>query len=63
MVTEVRPVQPPKAPPPISVTELGIVIQVNPEQPSKAKWPISVAKLGMITEVKLVHSLKAPALI
>ena len=36
IVTEVRPLQPEKAPFPMLVTEFGMVTEVNPLQPMKA---------------------------
>ena len=36
IVTEVKPVQPEKAEPPIEVIELGIATEVKPLQPEKA---------------------------
>ena len=48
MVIEVRPLQPPKAPPPILTTELGIKIDVNLVHPVKALSPIDVTEFGII---------------
>ena len=51
-VTEVKPVQPEKAPSPILVTPSGIVTEVKPSQPLKAPSPILVTPSGIVTEVK-----------
>ena len=51
--------QPSKAPSPILVTLLGIVIEVKEEQPSKALFPMLVTLLGMVMEVREEHSKKA----
>ena len=56
MITFVKPVQPSKAPSPILVTELGIVIEVKPLHLQKASDSISVTELGIVTEVKPVQS-------
>jgi hypothetical protein len=53
MVTDVKPVQFSKALFPISVTELGIVIDVKPVQPVKP--PKLVTELGIVTDVKPVQ--------
>jgi len=58
-VMDVKPVQPPKAPPPILVTELGIVTDVKLMHAPKATFPILVTDFGIVTEVKLMQSLKA----
>ena len=50
MVTLVKPLQPPNAPSPIEVTELGMVMVmlVKPSQPPNASSPIEVTDLGII---------------
>ena len=58
-MNDVKPEQPPKAPKPIDVTELGIVISVKPVQYQNAPPPIVVTELGMLTEVKLLQPPKA----
>ena len=55
MVTEVKPVQPSKAPYPIEVTELGIVIVVNSVQRLKISFSICVMEFGKLIDDKLVH--------
>ena len=50
--TEVKPLQPEKAPAPIEVTEVGISTEVKPLQSEKALCPIDVTELGISTEVK-----------
>ena len=45
--------QRPNAPPPILVTELGMVTEVRLEQSWNALSPILVTELGMLTEVRL----------
>ena len=52
MVTEVRPLHPRKAEPPIDVTLSGMVTDVKPLQPEKAWSPIDVTLSGMVTDVK-----------
>ena len=53
IVTEVKPLQPSKALPPMLVTLLGIVTDdFKPEHPSKALTPMLVTLLGIVTEVK-----------
>ena len=47
MVTEVKPLQPEKADPPMEVTELGIVTEVNPLHLEKASPPMEVMELGI----------------
>ena len=42
MITEVRPLHPEKAYPPMLVTELGMVTEVRPLQPPKADPPMLV---------------------
>jgi hypothetical protein len=54
---EVKSQQLAKAPSPISVTLVGIVIEVKP-QPPKAQNPILVTLLGIVTEVKEEQLLK-----
>ena len=49
MVTEVNPVQPEKALPPILVTEFGMVTMVKPVQLKKAELPIVFTVDGMVT--------------
>ena len=49
--TDVRPLQSVKAPPPILVTLLGIVMEVRPLQPLKAAAPILVTLLGIVSSV------------
>ena len=44
MVTEVNPIQPSKADPPMEVTELGMVTEVNPLHLPKAALPIEVTE-------------------
>ena len=44
---------------PMSVTELGMVIEVSPVQPLKAFHPMSVTELGMVTDVSPVQPRKA----
>ena len=58
-MTEVRPVQPSKALPPIVETELGMVTEVRPVQPSKALYPILMTELGIVTEVRPAQLVKA----
>ena len=53
-MTEFSPLQSPKAPPPIEVTESGIVIEVKPEQPQNALSPIEVTDSGMVTDVSIL---------
>ena len=45
--TDVKPVQPLKAPPPMLATEFGISMEVKPVQPLKALFPILVTELGI----------------
>jgi hypothetical protein len=45
-----------KAPRPIDVTLLGIVMEDRPEQPQKAKLSMLATLLPIVTEVRLVHS-------
>ena len=47
MAMLVRPEQPSKAPPSISVTDSGVVMLVRLEQPEKAKFLIFVTDRGM----------------
>ena len=61
MVTDVKPLQPEKAPPPILVTEFGIVTDVKPLQPEKALFPILVTEFGIVTDVKPKQLAKALA--
>ena len=58
-MTDVKLVQPKKAPFPILVTELGIVIDVKPLHSEKALFPILFTELGIVTDVKPLHSEKA----
>ena len=51
--------QPSKASSPISVTELGIMIDLRPEQLQKAHSPILVTELGIVIEVRPKQSEKA----
>ena len=60
MVTEVRPMQPPKAELPMLVTPLPMVTEVRPVQPEKAESPMLVTLSGMLTEVRLEQPEKAP---
>ena len=60
MLIEVREEQEEKAPDPILVTLLGIVMEVRAEQPEKAYSPMLVTPLGMATEVREEQSLKVP---
>ena len=53
MVTEVKPVQPAKAAPPMLVTEFGMVTEVRPVQPLKAPLPITFTVDGMVTSPPL----------
>ena len=46
-MTEVRPLQPEKAEPPMEVTELGMVTEARPLQPKKAELPMEVTELGI----------------
>ena len=48
-----------KAPPPILVTELGIVTEVRPRHQKKALSPILVTELGIVIDVKPMQSAKA----
>ena len=48
-MTDVRLEQPLKVPPPILVTEFGIVTDVRLEQPEKALLPILVTEFGIVT--------------
>jgi len=55
MVSEVKPVHPLKEyPPPIEVTDVGIVIELNPVQFLKAAPPIEVNDVGKVMEVNVV---------
>ena len=53
--------QPEKAPSPMLVTLLGIVIEVRPLQFLKAQTPIVVTLWEIVTEVRPLHSRKAPS--
>ena len=53
------PLQLEKAPYPMVVTELGIVILVKLEQPLKALPSTEVTELGMVTEARLLQPIKA----
>ena len=55
MVTDVKPLQPLKADPPILVTEFGIVTDVKPLQSRKAYSPILVTEFPMVTDFKLLQ--------
>ena len=55
IVTEVRPMHPKKALPPMPVTFSGIVIVVKEMHLSKAQAPMVVTLLGMITELSLLQ--------
>jgi hypothetical protein len=55
----VKHVQPLKAHPPISVTDLGMTIPFRLVQPSKAFPPISVTESGITILARLVQPLKA----
>ena len=57
-VTEVRAAQPPKAPPPMLITLLGISIEVRPVHPEKALLAIYFTLLRC-TEERPVHPEKA----
>ena len=59
MVTDVKPLQPRKAPSPILVTEFGMVADVKPLQPLKVAFLILVTEFGIVTDVKLLQSEKA----
>ena len=59
MMTEFRPLQAPKASPPMLITLLGIVIEVRP-LPQKAMASMLVTLLGMVTEVRFLQNKKAP---
>ena len=50
-----RPVQPPKASSPMSVTDEGIVIAVRPVQLWKAHVPMDVTEEGMVITVRPVQ--------
>ena len=54
--------QPEKAPPPMLVTELGILMEVKELQPWKAWLPMLVTELGMLMEVKALQPEKASSL-
>ena len=55
--TEVRPLQPKKAPPPMVVTLLGMVTDVRPLQSRKASPPIEVTPFPIVKEVSCVKFL------
>ena len=55
MVTEVRDLQPQKAPHPIVVTLFGMVTEVRALQSLKASLPIFVTLFGMVTEVSALQ--------
>ena len=59
MVTEIRPEQPLKAPPPIEVTESGMVRVVKLVQPRNVPPPIEVTEAGMTTDIRPEQPLKA----
>ena len=59
MVTEVKEEHSRNAPPPISVTPFGIVMEVKGQE-QNAPLPI-VTPSGMLTEVKEEHSRNAPS--
>ena len=59
MVTDVKPLQPEKAQPPILVTEFGMVTDVKPLHQAKASRPILVTEFGMVIDVKPLQSEKA----
>ena len=52
---EVKPEQPEKTPPPIDVTDSGIVKVVKDVQAEKTLSPIVVTEDGISKEVKPVH--------
>ena len=54
-ITVFKLVQPEKAPSPIDVTLLGMVIDARLLQPSKAVPSIIVTLLGMVTDARLVQ--------
>ena len=63
MVTLVRPVQPQKAHPPITVTSAGMVTLVRPVQPEKTSHLITVTPSGMVTSPPgPLYSCKTPFL-
>ena len=57
---EVSPLHPEKAPLPILVTLLGILIEVSPLQPEKVLLPILVTLFGILIEVSDVQPSKTP---
>ena len=59
IVTDVRPVQPEKAPSSIDVTLLGITTDVRPEHLQKALSPIDITLVGIVNEVRPEHLKKA----
>ena len=59
MVTDVKPLQPEKAPLLIDVTLSGMVTDVKPLQPEKAPLLIDVTLFGMVTEVSPLQYSKA----
>ena len=61
MVNEASHLQPAKAPLPIEVTELGMVMLVKPLQAQNAQSPISLTELGMVTLVKPLQPQNAPS--
>ena len=54
-VTDVKPVQLPKAELHMLVTLSGMVMDVKPVQPEKAYHPMLVTLSGMVMDVKLVQ--------
>ena len=58
-VTDVKLVQPEKAPHPMLVTPFPMVTDVKPLQPSKAYHPMLVTLSGMVMDVKPAQSSKA----
>ena len=56
LVIEVSPLQPSKAPLPMYVTLLGMVIVDRLEQPSKVELSMDAKLFGIIMEIRLLHS-------
>ena len=56
LVIEVSPLQPSKAPLPMYVTLLGMVIVDRLEQPSKVLILMDAKLFGIIMEIRLLHS-------
>ena len=59
MEMDIKPSHHSKAPNPMLLTELGMVIDVNPLQEMKAPSPMLVTELGMIMDVKSLQPTKA----